>query len=166
MEYAALIILVSKSLAMRRSISEPSYPVNAKSQHQVTARRRKRRRQPVSHSHAFLGESEFELAYPKDIEFLPDGQYRWGLEVDPRIRDAVEHALRLQQRAEARKNQPGYIPRSDNLGSALLYGANTSDAISDFNLDLLGSMDVPTSPTMSLATLFGRLNPFVKMRSK
>ncbi|KIK07533.1 hypothetical protein K443DRAFT_188125 [Laccaria amethystina LaAM-08-1] len=150
---------------MRRPISGPSYPVNTKSQHQVTSRRRKRRRQPVSHSHAFLGESEFELAYPKDIEFLPDGQYRWG-QVDPRIRDAVEHALRVQQRAKARRNQPGYIPPSDNLGSGLLYGANTSDAISDVNLNLLDSMDVPTSPTMSLATLFGRLNPFVKIRSK
>jgi len=74
----APIKLVSKLLAMRRPISVQSYPVNAKSQHQVAARRRKRRRQPVSHSHAFLGECEFELAYPKDIEFLPDGQYRWG----------------------------------------------------------------------------------------
>ena len=121
---------------MRRPIGVPSYPVNAKSQHQVTARRRKRRRQPVSHSHAFFGESEFELAFPKDIKFLPDGQYRWGqvgvytsvhfcclthLELlDPRIRDSVEHALRVQQRAEARKNQPGYVPPSDNLGSGLL----------------------------------------------
>lgn len=163
MEYV-LIKLVSKSLAMRHLISVPSSPVNAKSQHQVTAKRRKRRRQPVSHSHAFLGESEFELAYPKDIEFLPDGQYRWG-QVDPRIRDAVEHALRIQQRAKARKLQPGYIPPSDNLGSGLLYGANTSDGIPD-NLDPLDLLDVPTSPTMSLATLFGRLNPFGKMRSK